>query len=249
MRRAILSLAALILVSGCGTMGGGPAAGPTTANRLRLAAVAEANNNVDVALSIYRNAAAADPNNPDVIAQYARALADQGAGSEAVLVIEEALSRRPTERRLILTLGHTHLRLGDSANAAAAFERLREQAPRDADALNGLGVVADLGGEHATAQQRYREALAAAPQHVGVRNNLALSLALSGNTDEAIRLLRQLRAEGNATVRIRHNLGLTAAIAGDAATARQLFGPELSGTDLDSVGLVAAALRAEAMPP
>jgi Flp pilus assembly protein TadD len=42
---------------------------------------------------------------------------------------------------------------------------------------------------------------------------------------------------------VRHNLGLVSAIAGDTATARQLLAPELSTAELDSLALVAAALR------
>jgi Flp pilus assembly protein TadD len=227
MRALLLPLCLAPLLLGCATSGQRSAGAPTWQDRLRLAAAAEANNNIEVALSIYRNAAQAEPDNAEVQARYARALADRGASAEAVLVLEQALARRPGERTLLLALGRTQLRANDLGGAAGSFERLLAQAPGDPDALNGLGVIADLSGDHAGAQARYREGLARAPRHEALRNNLALSLALAGATGEAARLLETLRGEGNTDVRVRHNLALVSAMAGDAAAARRLAGPEL----------------------
>lgn len=227
MRALLLPLCLAPLLLGCATTGQRSAGAPTWQDRLRLAAAAEANNNVEVALSIYRNAAQAEPDNAEVQARYARALADRGASAEALLVLEQALARRPGERTLLLALGRTRLRAGDLGGAAGSFERLLAEAPDDPDALNGLGVIADLSGDHTGAQARYRQGLARAPRHEGLRNNLALSLALAGATGEAARLLEALRGEGNTDVRVRHNLALVSAMAGDAAAARRLVGPEL----------------------
>ncbi|GIX10936.1 RodZ domain-containing protein [Elioraea sp.] len=241
MRALLLPLCLALLLLGCATSGERSSGAPTWQDRLRLAAAAEANNNVEVALSIYRNAAQAEPDNAEVQARYARALADRGASSEAVLVLEQALARRPADRTLLLALGRTQLRAGDLGGAGGSFERLLAQAPGDPDALNGLGVIADLAGDHARAQARYREGLARAPRHEALRNNLALSLALAGATGEAVRLLEGLRGEGNTDVRVRHNLALVAAMAGDAAAARRLAGPELSAPEQER--FVAAAAR------
>lgn len=246
-RLPLRPLCLVLLLAGCATAGQHAARPPASPDRLRLAAAAEANNNLDVALAIYRNAAAAEPENAEAQARYAAALARQGAHREAVLVLEQALARRPRDRGLLLALARTQLRANDPRGAAQSFQRLLDQAPGDAEALNGLGVIADLDGDHQLAQRHYREGLRHNPRHVGLRNNLALSLALSGAPAEAVDLLRGLREEGNTDMRVRHNLAFVHAMTGDHATARQLTGAELDPIEQQNL-VAAAALFAAAAP-
>jgi Flp pilus assembly protein TadD len=234
-----MSFGLAVLLAGCAGAGHQAARAPSAHERLRLAAAAEANNNLEVALSIYRNAAEAEPDNAEVQARYARALVDRGAHAEAVLVLEQALARRPRHRPLLLALARTQLRGNDLRAAGQTFQRVLEQAPGDPDALNGLGVIADISGEHELAQERYREGLRRAPTHTGLRNNLALSLALTGAASEAKEMLQHLRREGNTDVRVRHNLALVSAMTGDDAAARRLSAAELDA--LEQQQLVAAA--------
>lgn len=233
-----------LLLSGCATAGQQAARAPSLNERLRLAAAAEANNNHEVALSIYRNAAQAEPDNAEVQARFARALTNRGLHAEAMLVLEQALARRPRDRTLLLALGRTQLRANDLRTAEQSFNRLLEQAPGDPDALNGLGVIADISGEHALAQQRYREGLRRAPAHEGLRNNIALSLALTGATGEAKEMLERLRRDGNTDVRVRHNLALVYAMAGDEASARRLVAAELDAVEQQQLVTAASLLAA-----
>ncbi|MFN7000308.1 MAG: tetratricopeptide repeat protein, partial [Elioraea tepidiphila] len=115
------SLCLAVLLSGCATAGQQASRAPSAHERLRLAAAAEANNNHEVALSIYRNAAQAEPDNAEVQARFARALADRGLHAEAVLVLEQALARRPRDRTLLLALGRTQLRAHDLRTAGQSF--------------------------------------------------------------------------------------------------------------------------------
>lgn len=238
------SLCLAVLLSGCATAGQQASRAPSAHERLRLAAAAEANNNLEVALSIYRNAAQAEPDNAEVQARFARALADRGLHAEAVLVLEQALARRPRDRTLLLALGRTQLRANDLRTAGQSFNRLLEQSPGDPDALNGLGVIADISGEHELAQERYREGLRRAPTHEGLRNNLALSLALTGATSEAQKVLQRLRRDGNTDVRVRHNLAFVSAMAGDDATARRLSAAELDAVEQQQLVAAASLLAA-----
>jgi Flp pilus assembly protein TadD len=247
-RPLINALCLAVLVAGCATASQQASRAPTAHERLRLAAIAETNNNVEVALSIYRNAALAEPENVEVQLRYASALARQGAHREAALVLEQALARRPRDRVLLLALGRTQLRANDLRAAAQSFDCVREQAPGDPDALNGLGVIADFSGDHRLAQRRYREGLTRAPQHEGLRNNLALSLALSGAAVDAIGLLQALRQDGNMDVRVRHNLAFVHAMAGDHTTARQLAGAELDPVEQQYLVSAAALLAAASRP-
>lgn len=239
------SLCLAVLLSGCATAGQQASRAPSAHERLRLAAAAETHNNHEVALSIYRNAARAEPDNAEVQARFARALADRGLHAEAVLVLEQALARRPRDRTLLLALGRTQLRADDLRTAGQSFQRLLEQSPGDPDALNGLGVIADISGEHELAQERYREGLRRAPAHEGLRNNLALSLALTGSPGEAKEMLQRLRRDGNTDVRVRHNLAFVSAMAGDDATARRLSAAELDAVEQQQL-LAAASLLAAA---
>jgi Flp pilus assembly protein TadD len=238
------SLCLAVLLSGCATAGQQASRAPSAHERLRLAAAAEANNNHEVALSIYRNAAQAEPDNAEVQARFARALADRGLHAEAVLVLEQAIARRPRDRTLLLALGRTQLRANDLRTAGQSFQRLLEQSPGDPDALNGLGVIADISGEHELAQERYREGLRRAPAHEGLRNNLALSLALTGSPGEAKEVLQRLRRDGNTDVRVRHNLAFVSAMAGDDATARRLSAAELDAVEQQQLVAAASLLAA-----
>jgi Flp pilus assembly protein TadD len=93
-----------------------------------------------------------------------------------------------------------------SAEAAAAFDRVLASEPGNLRALNGAGLARDDLRQHAAAQGFYRRALELDPEDRTVRNNLGLSLALSGRRDEAVAILRKLASEPDALPRYRQNL-------------------------------------------
>ena len=264
MRRPIPAILLALLVGGCsmvpdslmpgsrasasGASASKPAAAaprsPLSDARLRLADVAESNANVDVASAIYQSALAADPENVDIQTRYARLLATQGRATEALAGLRQNLKRRPSEPGLLLAAARISLRSEDLPAARDFYGRLLEARPGDADALNGLGIVADLSGEHGAAQRHYTAALRKTPDHAGARNNLGLSLALTGRLPESVAHLKAVRDEEGTNPTVRHNYALALAMTGDRKGAREILAADLSSAEIDEFVAAAGVLQA-----
>ena len=79
-----------------------------------------------------------------------------------------------------------HHRAGRLAEAAAVYERILQSAPRHADALHLLGVIAYQAGDHDRAIDLIRRAIAVAPNHMQSHNMLGLALMRRGELDQAM---------------------------------------------------------------
>ena len=131
-------------------------------------------------------------------------------------------------------LGLGRLRLAtDPVRAEELFLQVLAQQPRQAAALNDLGIARDLQGRHVEAQKAYGEALGADPDMRAAHVNLALSVALEGRPDDAVRMLQPLADSPEATSRERHDLAAVLAMAGRNAEAARLLSPDLQGADLE----------------
>lgn len=209
--RLPLGLALAAVLAGCATPGPQDEA---VAARLRIASVAEASGQPDVALSVLARLAATAPDNADVQARYAKALVRAGNLAEAERVVTEALRRRAGNPALLQELGNIHVLAGRPGPALEVFAAVLRTAPRDLGALLGRGVAHDLLGQHAEAQASYRAALALDPQHIPTINNLALSLLLENRAPEAVALLEPLAGRPDAPERVRNNLAVARSAAG-----------------------------------
>jgi Tfp pilus assembly protein PilF len=99
--------------------------------------------------------------------------------------------------------------LGRAPEAREAYIAALGLAPDDADALNGLGVLAVQGGAPDEAAQLFRRVLARDPAYAEARLNLAVAEARAGRPGAARAELEQiLRAPGAPDVkeRARHFL-------------------------------------------
>ena len=240
-RTTILALLALVPLAGCAGGSSASLREPDRESRLRVAAVAEASGQTDIALSIYAAAAAAEPGKAEAQAHFAAALLRAGDTARADEVLSRALSRHPDDPALLNQLGRLRLRTEATEAALSLFDRLLASVPRNASGLDGRGVALDLLGRHAEAQQSYRAALAVAPSSITAGNNLAMSLMLTGRPAEARELLQVLARRSGAPPRVAVNLAVARAAAGEqegsAALADQMGG----GADLDSMlGALAA---------
>jgi Flp pilus assembly protein TadD len=209
------SLGALLIGSVAACSGGGGQRGADVAARLRIASVAEASGQPEVAMSVLNSLATSAPDNVDVQARYARALARAGRVSEAEGAAAQALRRKPGDPVLLVELGRIRLLEGKAAEAAEAFQAVLAARPRELGAMVGRGVAQDLLGQHAEAQASYRAALAADPQNLPALNNLALSMVLAGDPGGALAVLRPLAARGDAPARVRNNLAVAQAAANE----------------------------------
>lgn len=220
-----------LLVAGCATDG---PRDPDAASRMRVAAAAESQGQMDVALSMYAAAAARDPDNSRAQAQLAAALVRTGNHVQAEQVLAAAVERRPDDRALLIQLGRIRLRSGQAGQALSLFDRVLVADARNSDALDGRGVALDLMGRHPEAQESYRRAQVLAPNSIAIANNLGLSLLLDGRPDEARAVLEPLARRPDATDRVTANYAISLAATGDVAAARSVLGE--AGGDVAALG-------------
>ena len=200
---------------------------------LNSARAAQASGAPDVALNICQQIAAGGHRNAAVLACEGDALAALRQTNEADTAYTTALVLEPDSQDALL--GQGRLRLAtDPKRAEELFLRVLAQAPRNAIALNDLGIAQDLQGRHGDAQQSYGAAIAANPDMRAAQVNLALSTALDGRPAQAVQLLTPLATSPDATTRERHDLAAALAMAGRRDEAARLLSPDLQGADLDA---------------
>src|SRR5690606_15620538 len=101
---------------------------PDDASRMRVAAVAEADGQPGVALSIYGIEAANRPDDAQAQARYAAALIRAGGLAQAEDVLTKALDRMPDTPVLLIQAGRIDLLTG-RPTALGSFERALALAP------------------------------------------------------------------------------------------------------------------------
>ncbi len=131
-------------------------------------------------------------------------------------------------------IGLARLHLADDPHAAETlFLEVLQRDPRNAVALNDLGIARDLLGHHAQAQEAYRQALGVDASMHGAQVNLALSLAMSGRADDAAPMLRPLADAPNAPRKLRDNMAAVLAMGGDRSGAQSILAQDLPPEQVD----------------
>ncbi len=200
-----------------------------------------------IALRIADDVLAGDPGNTRALLVQGDALTALGRLDGAALSYRAVLRGDPDSVGAQIGLGRTLLAT-DPATAEGWFLRASRLAPRDAAALNDLGVARDLQRRHADAQIAYRMALAADPQMTGAQVNLALSLAMSGQTAQAVGLLRPLASAAAASSKLRHDLAAVLVLAGERAEAERILSADLTPEQV-ARAMAAYAASGDAIQP
>ena len=224
------ALAVALMLGACGT------AAPQLGNgipSLATARAALAGGAEQVALNICTRLSEVDRRNSGALACEGDALLALGRTADADTAYTTALVTEPGLADAQLGLGRLRLAT-DPKRAEELFLRVLAKDPRDAAALNNLGIARDLQGRHSEAQKAYGEAIAANPDMRAAQVNLALSIALEGRTADAVRLLTPLGNSADATIRERHDLAAVLAMDGRVAEATRLLSPDLQGAELDA---------------
>lgn len=112
--------------------------------------------------------------------------------------------------------------------AAAFYQRVLQEDPQQADALNGLGVVLDHLSKHEQAQTNYETALRIRPDDDKIKSNLGLSLAFSGQKEKAMTYLKPLAHKKDATDREKANYALLLVMQGKRKQAESFLGQPIS---------------------
>ncbi len=176
----------------------------------------------------------------DAVAQERYGLAAEQAAlyPEALAALDRAVALDGTVAAWLAAQGRIALETGDVPAASRAYTRALALDPGNIDALDGLGVAADLQRDHVSARERYNAALRLAPRDWKVRSNLAMSLLMSGNASEAAGVLAGAGEDPAAPRRARHDLAL-------ALVASGRRGQAISVLETDMPASEAAALADE----
>lgn len=227
-RSALIALVMAASVGACASLDTMAAGQPS----LDTARVALANGSTDLALTICTGLLARRPRDPALLVCQGDAMTVMGRNAEAIASYNAALQSDGSSAPAKVGLGRIALGT-DPARAEALFVDALTSNPRDAAALNNLGIARDLQGRHAAAQAAYGEAIAAAPDLRAPQVNLALSLALTGRAREAVRIMRPIGSRADATPRERHDLAAVLAIDGHPDEAASLLRRDLDGPQVD----------------
>lgn len=228
--RTALSMTALLLLAACansansGKTGDQPGVGVAEA-ALRSGAA-------PLAMRIDDEILAKDPHNVAALinrgdAQTASQQFDAAAASYAAALQADAKSVQAR-------IGMARLHLADDPHAAETlFLEALQRDPRNAVALNDLGIARDLLGHHAEAQAAYRQAIGIDASMHGAQVNLALSMAMAGQANDAIPMLRPLADAPNAPRKLRDNMAAVLAMSGDRSGAQSILAQNLPPEQVD----------------
>jgi Flp pilus assembly protein TadD len=175
----------------------------------------------------YRERYRANPNDPNLALQYAKALRANGERSQAVAVLEQATLANPGDKALRAGYGRA---LADNGNFQQAFDVLGQaHSPEDPDwrLLSVQGAVLDQLGRYEEARQYYASALRIVPDEPSVLSNLGLSYILSKDLAKAEEVLRRAYNHTDKDPRVRMNLAVAVGLQGRAAEAEQIAKADL----------------------
>jgi len=215
---------------------------------LSVARAALASGAPGVAANVAEKLLAQNPRDVGALVSRGDAAAALGRTEDAMASYTEALVIDRSSFEAKMGLGRLRL-TSDPAQAQMLFLSVLEKQPRNAAALNNLGIAHDLQGDHTSAQNAYRRALGADPSMRGAEVNLALSLALNGQAANAVPLLVPLGQSSNASPRLRHSLAAVLMMAGDQEAARRILSQDLSPEQVERALLGYDALGSVAPVP
>jgi Flp pilus assembly protein TadD len=202
----------------------------------------------DVAARVAEGVLTRNPHDVDALVSHGDATAALGRTDDALASYTKALAIDPNSTGAKMGLGRLRL-TSDPAQAQLLFLSVLEKEPRNAAALNNLGIARDLQGDHASAQDAYRKALGADPSMRGPEVNLALSMALNGQAANAVPLLAPLARNVDASPRLRHSLAAVLMMAGDKDAARRILSQDLTPEQVERALLGYEALGTGALAP
>ena len=137
----------------------------------QLATIRARSDQLDVAMELFRQAAAADPKSADAMAGLGAVLAVDGRRDEAITCYEKALAIDPDHAGARHALGATLHALGRTAEAIALFERAIAIRPDYAEAHFGLANHSAGRGRAPDALDHYRKVVELQPGRIEAYSN------------------------------------------------------------------------------
>jgi Flp pilus assembly protein TadD len=216
---------------------------PAGAGVMNVADAAIAGGDPTMALKVSQSVLATDPTNLDALYHEAAAYYAVNRCMDAIAAYKVALSLQPNSSSAQLGIGRCLLKR-DAVQAEAAFAAAVADDPRNAVALNDLGIARDLQGHHQAAVAPYQQSLMIDPGNVATEVNLGMSFALAGDGPDALEYLGPLATGQEATPKIREDYAMALVASGRPDEAQHVLEVDLS-PDAASA-LIAAFSTAEA---
>ena len=117
----------------------------------------------------------------------------------------------------LISDGLAELQAGNMVAAEAICSEILASTPRDAEALNLRGMIAQRRGDFAAAIASYEAAISVRPEAAGFHNNLGVSLSALGRVSEAAERFRRAVALNPESAQIHLNFGNALRTAGAIA--------------------------------
>ena len=225
-RKIPLVVSLLLAMAGCSS----PA--PTASSKeATISDAALAAGTPDIALHLADDALVHDPDDAGALIRRGLALTALSRLQEARESLRKVVTSQPRNSRALLALGRVELPV-DPASAEGRFQAILLQEPRNAAALNNLGIARDLQDRHGDAEPAYRAALAASPDMTAAKVNLALCLAIRGQGSEAIALLRPMADAPTATRKMQQDFAAVLAMSGERVEAERILSTDMAMNDI-----------------
>ncbi len=158
---------------------------------------------------------------------FAAALRAVGQNSQAVSVLEVALSRHRNDPDVDMAYAKALAADGRFAQALNVIDNTIRPENPNWNALSVKGAILDQMGQNAQARALYNQAMLLAPNEASLEANLGLSYAMTGDLERAETHLRQAQRKSGANSRIRQNLALVLGLQGRFDEARAIYLSEL----------------------
>lgn len=137
-------------------------------------------------VAVLGQVAAANQNNPKVLAEAGKRLLSAGATSEAATVLEKATALNPQDWQATSALGSAYDQMSRHADAREKYKLALAIKPDAVATRNNMAMSYALQGQLPEAEKLLRELMnSGGDQASRVRQNLALVVGLQGRFDEA----------------------------------------------------------------
>jgi len=138
----------------------------------------------------------------------------------AIALAEQWLQDKPKDQRVWRALADANARAGRMSAARNAYQKLLEQSPQDAEAMNNLAIVL-IGLQDPGATQVAEQALALKPQTSYIIGTAGWAAYNAGQPERALQLLRDARIRDPNNASTRYFLGAVLAQQGRKTEARE----------------------------
>jgi Flp pilus assembly protein TadD len=182
------------------------------------------------AVPLYRQAAAAAPEDPDAWYNLAAALQESGQLAEARSASERGLKLDATRPEAHNTLGIVELGEGKLEPARQEFELAAQLDPRNAHALNNLGNVLKAMNKLDEAEHAYQRSAALAPRYAEPLNGLGTLEVERDRPRAALPYFERALALAPGYHEVRLNRAIALDLAGDPAAGVRAYRDFLAAT-------------------